>query len=201
MVRQSRVTVIRGQEKPGTPVKAIREAPGARTRGPTQRVPKNTPDASRTSLPLSVPFDRTARPEGLAIQYPVRPQASGFEGRRGPKALSSWEPFGLKGRSGSRAHDPEGSERASHHHPGGLRHQSEGSRARQILVDNDSRRTQFIHSLSTGSILCRELPSNLNIRAFADQCPVVERGAQATATKQTDRRVQIFCLRESAITV
>ena len=51
------------------------------------------------------------------------------------------------------------SERTSHHHPGGLRHQSEGSRARQILVDNDSRRTQFIHSLSTGSILCRELPS------------------------------------------
>jgi len=82
-----------------------------------------------------------------------------------------------------------------------LRHQPEGSRARQILVDKDSRCTQFIHSLSTSSILCRELPSNLNIRAFTDQCPLVERGAQATATKQKDRRVQIFCLRESAITV
>jgi hypothetical protein len=78
---------------------------------------------------------------------------------------------------------------------------SRSPRARQILVDNNSRCTQFIHSLSTGSILCRELPSNLNIRAFADQCPLVERGAQATATKQKDRRVQIFCLRESAITV
>ena len=82
-----------------------------------------------------------------------------------------------------------------------LRHQPEGSRARQIVVDKDSRCTQFIHSLSTSSILCRELPSNLNIRAFTDQCPLVERGAQATATKQKDRRVQIFCLRESAITV
>ena len=81
------------------------------------------------------------------------------------------------------------------------RDQSEGSRARKIFVDNDSRYTQFIPSLSTGSMLCRELPSNLNIRAFADQCPLVERGAQATATKQKDRRVQNFCLRESAITV
>ncbi len=44
------------------------------------------------------------------------------------------------------------------------RHQSEGSRARKIFVDNDSRYTQFIPSLSTGSMLCRELPSNLNIQ-------------------------------------
>ncbi len=128
---------------------------GTRTRGPTQRAPKNTPDASRTGRPLSLAFYRIARPEGFAIRFSVRPQASGFEGRRGPKALSSWEPFGLKRLSGSRAHDPEGSERASHRHPSGLRHQSEGSRARQILVDNDSRRTQFIHSLSTGSNVVR----------------------------------------------
>ncbi len=58
--------------------RALREAPGARTRGPTQRVPKNTPDASRTSRPFSVPFNRTARPEGFAIRYSVRPQGSGL---------------------------------------------------------------------------------------------------------------------------
>ena len=75
--------------------RALREAPGARTRGPTQRVPKNTPDASRTSRPLNVSFNRTARPEGFAIQYSVRPQGSGLVRTLGPKALRPSEPFRL----------------------------------------------------------------------------------------------------------
>ena len=70
-------------------VRALREAPGARTRGPTQRVPKNTPDASRTSRPLSVSFNRTARPEGFAIQYSVRPQGSGLVRTARPEGFAT----------------------------------------------------------------------------------------------------------------
>ncbi len=64
--------------------------------GSSQRVPENTPDASRTSRPVSFPFDRTTRPEGFTIRSPVPPQTSRSGEPRGPKALRPTEPFRLK---------------------------------------------------------------------------------------------------------
>ena len=118
--------------------------------GPNTCVPKNTPDASRTSPPLNLAFSRKARPEGFALRCPVQPRTSGSVGQQGPKTLPPGEPFRPRGLSGSRAHDPEGSERAIHVPPKRVWLQSQNLRVVQILVDNESSHAHFIHSLSTG---------------------------------------------------
>ncbi len=118
--------------------------------GPNTRVPKNTPDASRTSRPLNLAFSRNARPEGFTIRCPVQPRMSGSVGQPGPKTLPPGEPFPPRGLSDSRAHDPEGPERAIHAPSKRVWLQSQNLPAVQIPVDNELSYTQFILGFSTG---------------------------------------------------
>ncbi len=132
--------------------------PGARIKrgarcadaGPNTRVPKNTPDASRTSRPLNLAFSRKARPEGFAIRCPVWPRTFGLVGQQGPKTLPPGEPFPPRGLSDSRAHDPEGPERVTHALSKRVWLQSQNPPAMQIPVDSKSGHAQFIHRFSTG---------------------------------------------------
>ncbi len=118
--------------------------------GPNTRAPKNTPDASRTSRPLNLAFSWKARPEGFAIQCPVRPRTSGSVGQQGPKTLPPGEPFSPRGLFGPRAHDPEGPEREFHAPPKRVWLQSQNLSVVQILVDNKLSCAQFTHRLSPG---------------------------------------------------
>jgi len=118
--------------------------------GPNTCVPKNTPDASRTSRPLNLALSRSVRPEGFTIRCPVWPRTFGLVGKQGPKTLPPGKPFRPRGLSDSRAHDPEGSERAIHVPPNRVWLQSQNHPDMQILVDNESTNAQFMHRLSTG---------------------------------------------------
>ncbi len=118
--------------------------------GPNTRVPKNTPDASRTSRPLNLAFSRKARPEGFAIQCPVQLRLSGFVGQLGPKTLPPDKPFHPRGLSDSRAHGPEGPDRAIHAPPNRVWLQSHNLPAMHFPDDIESSCTQLIHRFSTG---------------------------------------------------
>jgi len=137
--------------------------------GPNTRVPKNTPDASRTSRPWNLAFSRKARPEGFTIRCPVWPRTFGPVERHGPKTLPPGEPFRPKGLSDSRAHDPEGSERTTHARPKRVWLQSQNLPVAQIPVDNESSHSQFIHRLSTGPFARPHRPRALCLRS-APRC-------------------------------
>ena len=140
--------------------------------GPNTCVPKNTPDTSRTSRPLYLAFFRTAPPEGFTIRCLVRPRTFGLVRQLGPKTLPPGEPFRPRGLPDSRAHDPEGSERAIHVPPKRVWLQLQNLPAAQILVDNESGHAQFIHRFSTGPMV----PRRSSHRNVVDQADVAEPG-------------------------
>ncbi len=78
---------------------------------------------------------------------------SGLVGQPGPKTLPPSEPFPPSGLSDSRAHDPEGSDRAIHVSLKRIWLQSQNLAAKQTPVDKESGYAQFVHKFSTGPIL------------------------------------------------
>ncbi len=133
---------------PWAPSARIKRVVRCADAGSNTRAPKNTPDASRTSRPLNLAFSRKAPPESFAIRCPVWPRTFGLVGQLGPKTLPPGKPFRPRGLSNSRAHDPEGSERAIHVPLKRLWLQSQNLPAMQIPVDNDSSYAQIILRLS-----------------------------------------------------
>ncbi len=150
---------------PWAPSARIKRGVRCADAGSNTRVPKNTPDASRTSRPLNLAFSRKARPEGFTIRCPVWPhRASGLVGQLGPKTLPPGEPFPPRGLSDSRAHDPEGSDRAIHAPLKRLWLQSQNLPTMQIPVDNDSGHPQFSTGFPQGLFARRRLLQAINER-------------------------------------
>ncbi len=117
---------------------------------------------------MNLAFSRKARPEGFTIRCPVWPRTFRLVGQFGPKTLPPGEPFRPRGLSDSRAHDPEGSDRAIHVPLKRLWLQSQNLPAMQIPVDNDSSHPQFSTGFPQGLFAWRRQLQAINERGSPD---------------------------------